>query len=427
MRYLGSKTKLLDIIKELVDKYNVQIIKDVFSGTCSVGEHFNKDDKYNVHSCDVQYYSYILQYCKIKVNKKFLNFNNLEEEIKEPDYENVLQYLNNIQEEEFIADGFIYQNYSPYSINNCSHKRLFFTEYNAKKIDTIRVLIEVWKNELKITEMEYYYLLGCLLEGVSSVLNTAGTCYAYLKNIEDKKMELKNTFLLNGKNENTCHNMDSINFIKNIKGDLDYLDPPYNTRQYSSYFHIYETISRYDNPEIKKDTKSGVRNDCFKSKFSIKGKIVEEFEMYIKYSTSKYYLISYSNGSDNILSKEDIITILEKYGKIIENLEINHNKHTSKKNKGDKTIKEFLILMEKNIYDINKSQLICNENIVNEYKKTKMNKDEFIKNLILNYEKSNNKILFEHYKQIYGDIIYDMTFENNVDIYDLINIVKYNV
>ena len=76
----------------------------------------------------------------------------------------VLDYLNNVEPKE----GFIYKNYAPGGTNN---QRLYFTDENAKKCDAIRMKIEQWKNENKITENEYYFLLTSLLESIDKVAN----------------------------------------------------------------------------------------------------------------------------------------------------------------------------------------------------------------------------------------------------------------
>mgnify|MGYP003507606869 CR=1 FL=1 len=49
------------------------------------------------------------------------------------------------------------------------------------RIDYFREQIEEWKNNNLISEDEYSYLLGCLLESVSKIANIAGVYGAYLK------------------------------------------------------------------------------------------------------------------------------------------------------------------------------------------------------------------------------------------------------
>jgi adenine-specific DNA-methyltransferase len=39
---------------------------------------------------------------------------------------------------------------------------------------------------------------------------------------------------------------DGNELIKSITGDLLYLDPPYNARQYEANYHLLNTIAKYD-------------------------------------------------------------------------------------------------------------------------------------------------------------------------------------
>lgn len=50
--------------------------------------------------------------------------------------------------------------------------------------------------------------------------------------------------ITNQKNE--VFNEDANLLIKKIKGDILYLDPPYNTRQYGANYHLLNTIALYD-------------------------------------------------------------------------------------------------------------------------------------------------------------------------------------
>ena len=58
---------------------------------------------------------------------------------------------------------------------------MYFSDYNAGRIDYFRFQIEEWKLNNQINDGEYCYLLGCLLESVSKVANVAGVYGAYLK------------------------------------------------------------------------------------------------------------------------------------------------------------------------------------------------------------------------------------------------------
>jgi adenine-specific DNA-methyltransferase len=130
---------------------------------------------------------------------------------------------------------------------------MYFSDENAMKCDTIREQIEQWKEERKITEDEYYFLLACLLEAIDKVANTASVYGAFLKHLKksaQKSLELQSVELFENDNEHKIFNEDINNLIQTTKHDVVYLDPPYNHRQYSGNYHILETIAKYDNPQI---------------------------------------------------------------------------------------------------------------------------------------------------------------------------------
>ena len=107
------------------------------------------------------------------------------------------------------------------------------------------------------------------------------------------------------------YNEDINELINKIHGDVLYLDPPYNARQYCTNYHILETIARYDNPEIK--GKTGLRNyDTQKSKYCSKRTVKSEFEDLIKKANFKYIFLSYNN--EGLMSVDVIKDIMSKYG-----------------------------------------------------------------------------------------------------------------
>lgn len=38
--------------------------------------------------------------------------------------------------------------------------------------------------------------------------------------------------------------------VKKIKADVVYIDPPYNSRQYSRFYHVLETLTKWDKPKL---------------------------------------------------------------------------------------------------------------------------------------------------------------------------------
>ena len=307
MRYIGNKTNLLKNINQVIKDNcdgNEKVFCDLFSGTSSVARFFK--NRYKIISNDILYFSYVLQRATI-TNNEIPDFEKLKNKLN---VENVLDYLETININRKKYKTFIYDNYSPN--DNC--ERMYLTPENAKRIDYIRTTIEKWKKENLIKENEYFYLLAPLIEGVPFVSNITGTYGAYLKDWDKrafKKFEMIRLNVVNNNEENECYREDANELIKKVSGDILYIDPPYNSRQYLPNYHLLETIARYDEPQI--NGKTGIRTYTEeKSNYCIKSKVYDELEELIKNAKFKHIIMSYNQ--EGLLKKEEIEQILKKYG-----------------------------------------------------------------------------------------------------------------
>ena len=296
MNYIGSKYKLSDFISSSVksivgDDLSDKIFCDLFAGTGIVGRNFKKEVK-KVISNDLEFYSYVLNKNYIE-NHEFL------------DNEIYIKELNETNGEE----GFIFNEYS----ENGKANRLYFSEHNGKKIDAIRTKIEFWKTEKKISSALYYFLLASLLESADKVANTASVYGAFLKKIKktaQKELILEPAIFEINSHSHEVYNEDSNLLIKKIEGDILYLDPPYNAREYGANYHLLNTIAKYDNFTPK--GKTGLRVYS-KSAFCKKKEVEKSFDDLIKNANFKYIFLSYNN--EGIMSSETIKKILSNYGK----------------------------------------------------------------------------------------------------------------
>ncbi len=331
MNYIGSKFRLSSWIKDEVIKVvgedlSQKVFCDMFAGTGIVGRTFKKDVK-KIISNDLEHYSYIL-------NKNYIE-NHQEIEDKQ-------KYIEELNSLPLIDSGFIYNNYCMGSGSN----RQYFSDDNGKKIDTIRTKIEEWNSSNKISSNLYYFLLTSLLESADKVANTASVYEAYLKTIKPpalKELILKPAEFVINDNSHEVFNEDSNELIKKVSGDILYLDPPYNHRQYSSKYHILNTITLYD--EFTPKGKTGLR-DYNRSKYCAKRKVHESFEELIADAKFKYIFLSYNN--EGLMSEDDVRKIMQKYGdyslvkKEYKRFKVQMNKNT----KDNKTF-EYLHILEK--------------------------------------------------------------------------------
>lgn len=341
MRYIGGKSLMLQSINDVINNNteNVRMILDIFSGSGAVAANFKKNN-YNVLANDFLYFSYVLNRGTICLNE-VPGFEKL-------GIDNPIEYLNEltIEDTEFLLnDCFIYKNYSP----NQECERMYFQNNNAVKIDIVRMTIEKWKKESKITEDEYFYLLAALINAVPYVSNIAGVYGAYLKHWDVrtyKKLNLVPLDIVIGKNICKAYNSDAAELVKTVKADLAYLDPPYNARQYLPNYHILETIAKYDRPQIKGIT--GMRDYTEqKSVFCQKTKALEALRKLVEDLDVRYILLSYNN--EGILSTEEISDVMKNAGvkNTFQLFEYDYRRYKNKISNNKSGLKEQLYFIRK--------------------------------------------------------------------------------
>lgn len=353
MRYIGSKANLLSAIEKCINT-NIQTKQktfcDIFSGTGVVARYFKPH--YKIISNDSLYFSYVIQ--KAFVENNFSpTFDILKSTVENPFYYFESTDSNAIP----LENNFVEKNYS--LAGNAG--RMYFTSENARRIDFIRTTIEEWKNENKISESEYYYLLASLIEAVPSVSNITGTYGAYLKNWDKrafKKLELSQFEILNNNQKNEAYNEDAFILEKHISGDILYIDPPYNSRQYAPNYHVLETIARYDNPKLSGVT--GMRPyQNQKSPFCSKHEVQDAFEELIKKADFSHIILSYSSSG---LMKEEFIEKILKDNGIASSFTLQKIPYRKYKSKiyDEREVFEYIFYIQKksqnNIYLISKEK-----------------------------------------------------------------------
>ena len=351
MRYLGSKIKLLSSIEDVIKKNNIhgETFADLFAGTGCVGDYFK--DQYKIISNDFLYFSYVLNTAKL-MNESIPKFEKLSKKIND----NVFDWLNNMVFEP-NEDFFMYKNYTP------AGERMFFTESNGIKIDGIRMKIEeLYQNE-DISKNEYYFLLASMIESLTKVSNTSGTYEAFLKYWDSRAekefkispLEINEVKLYS---DNIIYNRDTNDLVREISGDIAYIDPPYTVTQYVSAYHMFETLTKYDTPVIKGI--GGKRDrDGQNSLYSQRKKAKISFEDLFRQIQFKHILISYSN--QGLVPLNELCELASHFA-VNGEVQINnynyqeYQNHRSSNKRNGKKLNEVIIYFEKDM-NINKSPI----------------------------------------------------------------------
>ncbi len=332
MNYIGSKYKLSNFIRNSIhsvvgEDLSNKVFCDIFAGTGIIGRIFKSEVK-KVIANDFEYYSYVL----------IRNYIGNHEPIN--DKEKYISILNDVKP----TEGFIYKNYCLGSGSG----RQYFSDENGKKIDAIRQQIDIWGKNGKIDKNLFYFLLASLLESADKVANTASVYGAFLKRLKRtalKELRLEPADYLINKNEHIVFNEESNALIKKIEGDILYLDPPYNSRQYGANYHLLNTIAKYDNFIPK--GKTGLRN-YKKSQYCVSSSVVDVFEDLIKNANFNYIFLSYNN--EGLMTTDVVKNVMQKYGKYdlisMKYQRYRADKEENRNHKANKTY-EYLHILEK--------------------------------------------------------------------------------
>ncbi|MCH8294395.1 DNA adenine methylase [Candidatus Poribacteria bacterium] len=319
MRYIGSKVNLLEHIDHLVENLGVHdgVFCDMFAGTASVAAHFKRRG-FQIISNDLLEVSYVFQRALIH-NNALPTFEGIIDTIGDVSggtlfdqtspYHKVIAWLNVLPGKK----GSIFQNYCPSGKNE--YGRQYFSDMNGQKIDSVRQQIQAWYDAEEITEDEFYLLLLPLLEATSKVANISGTYGAYLKHWDPrthKDLTLDPIPVIPSDVLNHVYRCDANKLVEEIVCDVLYLDPPYNTRQYITNYHVLETIARYDNPQLKGKTGLRKEDSAEKSAYCSKTACLDAFRDLIDKADAKYIVVSYN--TEGILSTDEVLSVLNQRG-----------------------------------------------------------------------------------------------------------------
>jgi adenine-specific DNA-methyltransferase len=202
--------------------------------------------------------------------------------------------------------------------------RMYFTLDGARRIDAIRHQLHEWRARGVLTDDEFYVLLAALLEGADAVANTAGVYAAYIKQWQSnalRAVELRlppltpRSVAARGRTRSCEAYLGDVSTLARQLGhfDLLYLDPPYNTRQYSGYYHVPELIARgwFDGePAIR--GKTGLLADAPKSAWSTRAGCVAALDGLLRDTDADHVVMSYN--AEGIIPEPEIARIFREHG-----------------------------------------------------------------------------------------------------------------
>jgi adenine-specific DNA-methyltransferase len=226
IKYLGSKRSLVPVLGDIAERVGARTAVDLFTGTTRVAQEFKRRGLL-VTAADVATYSQVLSDCYIATDATAVDPQELDNELKR------LAALPG-------RPGWFTRTY-------CEEAR-FFQPKNGARVDAIRDVLEA---EHRGTPL-FPVLLTSLMLAADRVDSTTGLQMAYLKEWAPRShqdLELRAPDLLPGPGSTLAG--DATETVDALpRADLIYLDPPYNQHRYFTNYHIWETLVRWDRPEV---------------------------------------------------------------------------------------------------------------------------------------------------------------------------------
>lgn len=341
MRYIGSKISLVEDISELLDRHldgDERSFFDIFAGTNSVGAHFKPN--YKIISNDMLNFSHLNAIARVKLNRPPLYPGLATRGICDP-----IGFLEQ-EAESYLGEGSIgyyERNYSP------TGGAMYLSIDNAKRIDSMRTTIAMWKTNNWISDEEHAYLVDALVSAVPSVSNITGTYGAYLKHWDKralKPLRLVPATVYDNKQSNLCFRRDANELVEEVEADIAYIDPPYNSRQYAPNYHLLENISRHQKPKLRGVTRLYDWSSQ-RSLYCAKNKVKSAMENLINGVKAKHVIISYN--SEGLLSEQELLGIAKTVAvdSDVELKRIPYRKYKSKRPSTTDNVYEILLYVRK--------------------------------------------------------------------------------
>lgn len=239
----------------------------------------------------------------------------------------------------------------PYNLFTLYYGNPYFSLHQCIEVDSIKYSIDKLLEEEAITSEQHVIYLSFLIYCLNLIVISVGDHFAqpqkiksvtsdlsgprdsinlrerkkiigkkrilvteiYLEKLHDYKKNYKS-----GDKKNKAFNEDykvllSSAELKKCNIKTVYIDPPYTNAHYSRFYHIPETLVKYDYPEI--EFLGRYRTDRYQSGFCMKSQAEEEFSTMLELCKKNNFnaIISYSDTAQCILTIAEVTFLCHKY------------------------------------------------------------------------------------------------------------------
>lgn len=274
IKYLGSKRTLIPFILEAARLFpGARTLVDLFSGTSRVGHAFKRAG-WRVFANDHNAYAEALARCYVEADREDVH----------ADAGRLVAELNGLPG----RAGYFTETF-------CVRSR-FFQPKNGVRVDAIRDAIAA-KGLDPVLEA---VMLVSLMEAADRVDSTTGVQMAFLKQwapraSNDLMLRVPDVLPRARAGRGRAHRLEALEAAETLEGDVAYVDPPYNQHSYRGNYHIWETLVRWDAPEVYGTACKRV--DCreYRSPFNSRERFEEALAEVIRRVRAPHLIVSFSS------------------------------------------------------------------------------------------------------------------------------------
>ena len=295
--YIGSKHSLMDAIDDVIEKNLPNIsehtVVDLFAGTAAVGTHLNRKHGCVVIANDCELYAYLIATALLKCLFTERLACHLDTINSLPPQDGPLAY-------------------------ELSEKRMFFTAENGKKLQAARSYVE----RVPMSDTEKAFIIASIITSCDRVANTASVYASYLKQYKKRSLNKLNVLPIHtdltipNVELNEVHNANANELIKSDQiwsrdKTMVFVDPPYVSRNYSSYYSPFNVIASNNTSDIR--GVGALMPGNYMSDYSAKRKVDKAFKELIENMTGKTSHIFMTYSSAGLMNETNIYQVLASF------------------------------------------------------------------------------------------------------------------
>jgi adenine-specific DNA-methyltransferase len=198
-----------------------------------------------------------------------------------------------------------------FSLRGTTGTRNYFSRTNALFLDGVLDALRRWWTAGRLARGELFLLLTSVLEEVVITANVNGTFHDFNRDRiwpnAHQAFQLRIPLVTCSQPGAEIANSDAIDAAAAFREhDVCYLDPPYNFRQYTAYYHLLNFIAAYPFLEDVQSYVAGLAHvrgqhpeDDFASDFCYRDRFIPSLQRLVERVDAKHVVLSYYGGRNH--------------------------------------------------------------------------------------------------------------------------------